>query len=561
MTLATLRGDKVVSAGVARTPEAGAASFPAPDFFYTARCATLSEMPVIKVNDQQFSLRPGPNRLGAGEGVDVTVAENSRLGVQAIVDVASDSRAVIRRAGAAATVRVNGVPLVDPTPLMHGDRLEIGGREVFYTDDGKTGSTQFVSSGSVADAVAKRAGPARATTATGGRLVSLFDGKEYMIPAHGITIGRDAASGVVVAENEVSRKHADIRPTETGYEIRDFSANGVYINGTRLDTSAVLSRSDVIRIGTQEFRFSADAPAVAKSSVAPQPVAPQQPPAAPIPAAPIPAAPIPAAPAAVAQKAASPAAGLPAAGSPAAGSPAVRSAAAPPAPAPRQPAPAPPAAAPAMSSPTPPLSSIVVGPGTPAPAFANPSGGVRSSFPSVAVGSGDRPVLGTLEIMNEGPTRGMRFDICVPLAHIGRGAHNDIVVKDESVSDTHAKLQRRDDGWYVCDVGSTNGTYVGGQRIVNERRLDGAPDLRFGGVKMMFRPREVGTEAHKGTRVVVGFDRSKQRPATPSASASAAPQQTAVPRWSAPRAGLPLWVWALVGVALVAAVGFFLIHR
>ena len=31
--------------------------------------------------------------------------------------------------------------------------------------------------------------------------------------------------------------------------------------------------------------------------------------------------------------------------------------------------------------------------------------------------------------------------------------------------------------------GSTNGTYVGGQRLIAERRLEGAPDVRFGGVK------------------------------------------------------------------------------
>ena len=71
-------------------------------------------MPVIKVNDQQFSLSPGPNRLGAGDGVDVTEGSDSGHGVQAIVDVAGDSQAVIRRAGDAAAVRVNGVPLVDP---------------------------------------------------------------------------------------------------------------------------------------------------------------------------------------------------------------------------------------------------------------------------------------------------------------------------------------------------------------------------------------------------------------------------------------------------------------
>jgi pSer/pThr/pTyr-binding forkhead associated (FHA) protein len=433
---------------------------------------------------------------------------------------------------------------------MHGDRLEIGGREVYYTDDGKTGNTAFVSAAAVADNAAKRAGPARATMATGGRLVSLFDGKEYTVPPTGITLGRDAASGIVVAENEVSRKHAEIRPTERGYEVRDFSANGVYVNGTRLDTSMVLARSDVIRIGTQEFRFSADTPVVAKPPMA-----------APVASAPA----VSAAPPIAAQPMASP----PIAPTPIAPTPiAPPPVAAPPIPSgtmPRTPVvppnvQAPLQAAPMMSAPTPPLSSLPVGPGAPAPAFANPSPPVRSSFPSIGVGTGERTVLGTLEIMNEGPTRGMRFDVCVPLAHIGRGAHNDIVVKDESVSDTHAKLQRRDDGWYVCDVGSTNGTYVGGQRIVNERRLDGAPDLRFGGVKMMFRPRDdAGTTAHKGTRVVVGFDRTKGRAATPARAEQ--PQQTAPAPQPETRAKLPGWIWALVAVAIAAVVGFFLLNR
>jgi hypothetical protein len=128
-------------------------------------------MPVIKVNDQQYSLRPGPNRLGGGAGVDVTVDLDAALGVQAIVDVANDGKAVVRRAGDATAVRVNGVPLVDPTPLMHGDKVEIGGRELFYTDDSKAGATQYVSADEIAAMAAKRSGPARATASTGGRLV------------------------------------------------------------------------------------------------------------------------------------------------------------------------------------------------------------------------------------------------------------------------------------------------------------------------------------------------------------------------------------------------------
>ena len=71
-------------------------------------------------------------------------------------------------------------------------------------------------------------------------------------------------------------------------------------------------------------------------------------------------------------------------------------------------------------------------------------------------------MLATLEVTSTGIMKGQTFEIHVPLAHVGRGSHNDIVIQDDSVSETHAKLQRRDDGWYVVDAGSTNGTYVGG---------------------------------------------------------------------------------------------------
>lgn len=438
-------------------------------------------MPVIKVNDQQFSLRPGPNRLGSGDGVDVAVADDSGLGVQAIVDVAGDSQAVIRRAGDAAAVRVNGVPLVDPTPLIHGDRLEIGGREAFYTDDTKAGATRFVSSDDVAAMAAKRSGPARATAATGGRLVSLVDGKEYNIPESGITIGREATSGVVVAQNEVSRKHAEVAPVEGGYELRDLSANGVFVNGTRVEKTMVLSRADVIRIGTEEFRFYADV----------APVAPKV-------AAPV---------------------------------------ATPPAPAPVVNTPV--AEAPAAAPVAPPVAS----PAEPAPAQTLDS----------------RPVLAVLEIANEGPAKGTKFEIRVPLAHVGRGAHNDVCIADDSVSDTHAKLQRRDDGWYVVDVGSTNGTYVGGQRIQAERRLDGVPDLRFGGVKMVFRPMDAAADTNKGTRAIASVDRSKLRPTA--AAPAPTPQQIAPVAQPEKRSGLPGWVWGLVALAVLAAAAFFLLNK
>ncbi|MEO7085747.1 MAG: FHA domain-containing protein [Gemmatimonadaceae bacterium] len=441
-------------------------------------------MPVIKVNDQQYPLQIGQNRLGVGSDADVRVEGDAALGVQAIIEVGADDQSVIRRT-ANGGVRVNGIVLGDPTPLMHGDKVEVAGHEMLYSDDKKGGATQFVSATDLA-AAAKRGGPARATAATGGRLVSLVDGKEYNIPAGGVIIGRDASCGVVVAQNEVSRKHAEIAPVADGYEVRDLSANGLWVNGTRATASQVLSRADVIRVGTEEFRFYADVTAPNVRGVTP----PSSPAVAPTPVA---AAPV-----------------------------------VPPKPAP------PPAVPPPPPKPT-----------------ADP-----------------RPVYATLEVMNGGIMKGQQHTISTPLAHVGRGAHNDIIIDDDSVSDTHAKLQRRDDGWFVVDADSTNGTYVGGQRIQGERKLEGAPDVRFGGIKMIFRAKDTAADTNKGTRAIAPVDRTKLRPTQQAVSppTSSTPQHAAAPiavgaASGERKGGIPAWVWIVAVVAIVAAVGFFMMKR
>jgi pSer/pThr/pTyr-binding forkhead associated (FHA) protein len=231
-------------------------------------------MPVIQVKDTQHILKPGQTRLGAGPGVDVIVSDEAALGVQAILELAEDAQVVIRRGRDGANVRVNGVVLgVEPTPLMHGDKLDVNGIEVLFSEDKKIGATHFVSANEVAAIAAKRSGPARATASTGGRLVSLVDGKEYQIPAAGVVFGREAGSDVVVAQPEVSRRHASIAPTEQGYVLQDLSTNGVWVNGTRVQGSAVLARADVVRVGTEEFRFYADVAQPPPKASAPTPVA------------------------------------------------------------------------------------------------------------------------------------------------------------------------------------------------------------------------------------------------------------------------------------------------
>lgn len=248
-------------------------------------------MPVIQVKDKQHTLKPGQTRVGAGPGVDVSVSDDASLGVVAVLELAADNHVVIRRARDGAAVRVNGVALIEPTPLIHGDKVEIAGTEVLFSEDKKVGATAFVSAREVAAIAAKRPGPARATAATGGRLVSLVDGKEYQIPADGVTFGREAGSDVVVAQPEVSRKHASIAPAENGYVLTDHSTNGVWVNGTRVQSTQLLARADVVRVGSEEFRFYADVAAASKTPLAvPKQPAPPGPPPTPRPPATPPAA-------------------------------------------------------------------------------------------------------------------------------------------------------------------------------------------------------------------------------------------------------------------------------
>jgi FHA domain/Domain of unknown function (DUF1707) len=51
---------------------------------------------------------------------------------------------------------------------------------------------------------------------------------------------------------------------------------------------------------------------------------------------------------------------------------------------------------------------------------------------------------------------------------IGRSPRCDCVVSDLTVSRRHAQLRRRDDRWFLADLGSVNGTRVNGWRVTEE---------------------------------------------------------------------------------------------
>ena len=77
---------------------------------------------------------------------------------------------------------------------------------------------------------------------------------------------------------------------------------------------------------------------------------------------------------------------------------------------------------------------------------------------------------------------------------VGTLESNDVVVDAEGVSRVHAVFERFGDAWCVRDLGSRNGTFVNGGRIIGERALHSGDEVVLGRLRLLFRGPGRGTE-------------------------------------------------------------------
>ena len=107
--------------------------------------------------------------------------------------------------------------------------------------------------------------------------------------------------------------------------------------------------------------------------------------------------------------------------------------------------------------------------------------------------------VGLLEIWVGGALR------LVPLESdrfsIGSGSANDVVLEDRGVSRLHAVLERFPAGWTLCDLGSTNGLFVNGERVFGSVVLRPGDRIRMGATDLLYRGTEV--DASEPTSAVV----------------------------------------------------------
>lgn len=480
----------------------------------------------IEFEGRTISIPTGDSALGSDPSGLVALA--GALPKHVVLKGAADGTvSVLPQAGA--EVLLNGVKIgTDPHPVLHGDKLMIAGKELLVVDPKRSGSTQYVNANDLAAAIANKKAGVSSAGMVNGRLVSLTDGREYAIGQGRATIGRDADCDVVIESKSVSRKHAEIMGTDKGYLLVDLSTNGTFINGQKIAGQQVLARADVIRVGDADLRFYADPPKGGG-----QPAAQASAPAAAPAAAPV--APPPSTPKSPEQSLRETMPNKP--------------------PAPPPPGPAPAPAAPAR------LNDTMHG----TPAAAPPPGPLASI------------------LVRSGAKKGQRIPIRVPVVNIGRAEYNDIVLAEESVSTQHAKLQRREGVWILVDLGSTNGTFVDGEKLSGETPVAPGSTIRFGDASVVFEPDDdalgigkggAGTKVMGAMSIPAPAPKAAPAPApapAPVAAAAPAPKPAAAPAKKpaankpAPKpapaeGGAPKWlIPVIVLVVIAAAAAFFLL--
>ena len=83
-------------------------------------------------------------------------------------------------------------------------------------------------------------------------------------------------------------------------------------------------------------------------------------------------------------------------------------------------------------------------------------------------------------IVTEGSNVGERAELAQAPVLIGRGNDAGIRLDDDYVSTRHARIAASGDQWFVEDLGSTNGTYIGTVRITQPTTITLGTQVRIG---------------------------------------------------------------------------------
>jgi len=172
--------------------------------------------------------------------------------------------------------------------------------------------------------------------------------------------------------------------------------------------------------------------------------------------------------------------------------------------------------------------------------------------------------------MRSGPTPGKSYPLDQEEVRLGRDLGNDIPISDPEVSRHHARFIQREENIFLEDLGSTNGTFLNGDRITSPQQLRVGDVITFGeNIVMRFEKPMVEPEATVVTTPEPStVQQGPLEPETfqpppepavyqqPQPEAAVQPPQTPAPMpGEEKKGGLPTWLIILiVAIAVLACV-------
>jgi pSer/pThr/pTyr-binding forkhead associated (FHA) protein len=97
---------------------------------------------------------------------------------------------------------------------------------------------------------------------------------------------------------------------------------------------------------------------------------------------------------------------------------------------------------------------------------------------------GDSPATRVFLRILDGPAAGETFEVGRTRATMGRSPENQILMNDEKLSRRHAGIEFKDEGFWLSDLGSSNGTFVNQNRLNAPHRLRSGDVIKLGGVRL-----------------------------------------------------------------------------
>jgi hypothetical protein len=139
-------------------------------------------------------------------------------------------------------------------------------------------------------------------------------------------------------------------------------------------------------------------------------------------------------------------------------------------------------------------------------------------------------------VMRSGPTPGVTFPLEGDQLTIGRDSTNGVAINDAEISRKHARLMFQGGKYVLEDLGSTNGTFVNGQRLAGPVVLK-AGDVVSLGEQIVLMYDAIAADA--GATVAVSRRAVQQAAPPPAYSAAPVSAPPPAPAYSAPQAAAP----------------------